>query len=147
YRATDACGNHADCTQTITVQDNTAPSITCPAAANVSCASQVPAPDSSLVTASDDCAGGSATVTFISDTLSASNCANQFVITRTYRATDACGNHADCTQAIAVHDITPPSITCPAAVNVSCASEVPAPDSSLVTASDNCAGGSPTVSF
>ena len=36
--------------------------------------------------------GGSPTVSFVGDTLSASNCANQFVITRTYRATDACGN-------------------------------------------------------
>src|SRR5206468_1685327 len=127
----------ADCTQTINVQDAAAPSITCPAAVNASCASEVPAPDTTVVTASDNC-GGDPVVTFVNDTMSASNCFNQFVITRTYRATDLCGNHADCTQTITVQDITAPSITCPATVNVTCASGVPAPDIALVTASDGC---------
>jgi len=147
YRATDACGNHADCSQTITVQDSTPPSVTCPAAVTVDCASTVPAPNISGVTATDGCAGGAITLTFVSDTMSASNCANQFVITRTYRATDVCGNHADCTQTITVNDTTPPTITCPAPVAVSCASAVPVPDTALVTTSDGCAGGAVTLVF
>jgi len=121
YRATDLCGNHADCTQTITAHDVTPPAITCPGPATVSCASAVPAPDLSAVTANDGC-GGVATVAFVSDSMSASNCLNHFVITRTYRATDVCGNHADCVQTITVLDSTPPSVTCPAAITVDCAS-------------------------
>ena len=139
YRATDACGNFAQCTQTITVNDQTPPTLTCPVPINVSCASQVPAPNPSLVTTSDNC-GGSVTVTHISDVISNQTCPNRFIVTRTYRATDACGNFAECTQTITVNDQTAPTMTCPAAVTVSCASQVPAPDPSLVIATDNCGG-------
>jgi hypothetical protein len=147
YRATDACGNQAECTQTITVQDLTPPTITCPAAITVGCSSAVPAPDTNLATTSDGCSGGAATVTFVSDTMSASNCPNQFSITRTYRATDACGNYADCSQTITVNDVTPPSVTCPAPITITCASAVPAPNTSLVTVNDGCGAGAPTVTF
>src|SRR5207247_349725 len=146
YRATDACGNQSDCSQTITIRDLTPPSITCPAALTVSCASNLPAPDTSLVLSGDGCGGG-ATVTFLRDTMSASNCVNQFTITRSYRATDACGNYADCAQTITVNDTTPPTVTCPASVTVNCASDLPAPDLSLVTATDGCGGGVPAVTF
>jgi len=145
YRATDVCGNFADCTQTITVNDVTPPVITCPAALTVSCASAVPAPNTALVTATDNCAGA-VTITFISDVISNQTCANRYLVTRTYRATDVCGNFADCTQTITVNDVTPPVITCPAAVTVSCASAVPAPNTALVTATDNCAGAV-TITF
>src|SRR5206468_4810364 len=127
YRATDACGNSQTCTQTITVNDTTAPAISCPAAVTVACASAVPAPDTASVTASDNC-GGAPVVSFVGDSMSASNCLNQFKITRTYRATDACGNSQTCTQTITVNDTTAPAISCPAAVTVACASAVPAPD-------------------
>ena len=79
-------------------------------------ASGVPAPDISSVTASDGC-GGAVTVTWEGDTMSLSNCVNQFTLTRTYKAADLCGNSATCTQTITVNDTTPPSITCPAAVD------------------------------
>ena len=145
YRATDACGNFADCTQTFTIQDITAPTLACPADAAFECAADVPAPDVALVTASDNC--GSATVTFVSDTNNAgAGCVgNPLIITRTYRATDACGNFADCTQTFTVQDITAPTIACPADAAFECAADVPAPDVALVTASDNC--GSATVTF
>src|SRR5438876_7753782 len=79
------------CTQTITVNDNLPPAISCPAAVTVACASEVPAPDPAGVTARDDC-GGTPVVTFVGDSMSASNCVNQFTLTRTYRANDDCGN-------------------------------------------------------
>ena len=145
YRATDAANNFTECTQTITVNDVTPPVITCPAALTVSCASAVPAPNTALVTATDNCAGA-VTITFISDVISNQTCANRYLVTRTYRATDVCGNFADCTQTITVNDVTPPVITCPAAVTVSCASAVPAPNTALVTATDNCAGAV-TITF
>src|SRR3989442_5074622 len=103
YRAADACGNSATCTQTITVNDNLPPAIGCPAAVAVACASAVPAPDTASVTASDNC-GGTPVVTFVGDSMSASNCVNQFTLTPTYRATDACRNSAACTQTSTVDD-------------------------------------------
>ena len=95
YRATDACGNASFCTQLIVVNDTNAPSITCPADVTVTCAANVPAANTNLVTTSDNC-GGSVLVTWLGDSISASNCLNQFTITRTYRAVDACGNAATC---------------------------------------------------
>src|SRR5206468_929209 len=136
YRATDACGNSQTCTQTITVNDNLPPTISCPAAVTVACASAVPAPDTASVTASDNC-GGTPVISFVGDSMSASNCVNQFTLTRTYRATDACGNSRTCTQTITVNDNLPPAISCPAAVTVACASAVPAPDTASATARQN----------
>ena len=141
YKAMDACGNSATCTQTITVNDNTNPTISCPAAITVQCASQVPSPNVGSVTASDNC--GAVTVSHVSDVISNQTCANRYTITRTYKAMDACGNSATCTQTITVNDNTNPTISCPAAITVQCASQVPAPNVGSVTASDNC--GSVTV--
>ena len=154
YRATDGCGNSTECTQTITVNDTTAPSITCPAAITVQCDANVPphATDlASLVTqggnASDNC--GVPEVTFVSDVATGS-CPKTII--RTYRATDACGNSRDCTQTITVHDTIAPIISCPPPVTVQCDADVPAPATNLAglvaqlgNASDNC--GTPTVTF
>ncbi|MEO6130992.1 MAG: ice-binding family protein, partial [Saprospiraceae bacterium] len=145
YRAIDECGNSASCTQTITVFDNTPPSIVCPANTTVQCASLVPGPDTTTVTASDNCGGG-ATVTFLNDFISNQTCANRFTVTRTYRETDACGNSATCTQILTVFDNTPPTITCPNDVTVECAALVPVADVASVVASDNC-GGAVTVTL
>ncbi|HMD00827.1 MAG TPA: HYR domain-containing protein, partial [Ferruginibacter sp.] len=46
---------------------------------------------------------------------------NNYSITRTYKATDACGNSATCTQTITVLDNTPPVITCPANITANVA--------------------------
>mgnify|MGYP002683854980 CR=1 FL=1 len=75
----------------------------------VSCAGAVPAPNIAAVTGVSDNCGGVVTVTFISDVISNQTCANRYTITRTYRATDVCGNFAECTQIITVNDVTPPS--------------------------------------
>ncbi|MBK9983805.1 MAG: T9SS type A sorting domain-containing protein, partial [Saprospiraceae bacterium] len=145
YRATDACGNSATCQQTITVFDNIAPQLNCPAPQTFQCASDVPAPNPALVTSTDNCAGGS-TATFVNDVVTNQTCANKFTLTRTYRATDACGNSATCTQVFTVNDNTVPQLTCPAGITVQCASLIPAPNVALVTATDNCSG-IPTVTF
>src|SRR5206468_9307064 len=85
------------------------------------------------------------TVSWQGDSISSSNCVGQFVITRTYRAADQCGNSATCTQTITVQDTTPPSITCPSNLTVSCANQAP-PNTNSVTTSDN-SGGAVTVSW
>src|SRR5204862_6070859 len=59
YHATEVCGNVSlPVSQTITVNDQTAPVITSvPANVTVSCAADVPAPNDSAVVATDNCAG------------------------------------------------------------------------------------------
>ena len=143
YRATDVCGNSATCAQVITVFDNTPPMITCPANVTVQCASLVPAVNTGAVTTSDNCAG-TVTVTHVSDVITNMTCVNRFTLTRTYRATDECGNSATCAQVITVFDNTPPMITCPANVTVQCAADVPPVNTGAVVTSDNC-GGTVTV--
>ncbi len=147
YMSTDNCGNTATCIQVITVFDNTPPSITCPAAVTVQCASQVPAVNTGSVITSDNCTGPAPVVTFVSDVTVNQTCVNRFTLNRTYRSTDACGNSATCTQVITVFDNTPPSITCPAPVTVQCATDVPAVNTGSVTAIDNCTGPAPVITF
>jgi hypothetical protein len=125
YRATDACGNSASCTQTITVFDNIALELLVHPchSFNVQTGSR---PKFALVVSTDNC-GGTTTTTFVGDAISNQGCINRFIVTRTYRATDACGNFATCTQLITVFDNTAPSLACPANVTVQCASQLPAP--------------------
>src|SRR5687768_11088996 len=139
YTATDVCGNSATCAQTITVFDNIAPTLTCPANVTVECASEVPAPNTAAIPTTDNCSGP-VTVTVLPDAISNQTCPNRFTITRVYRATDACGNSATCAQTISVFDDTAPTITCPIDMTVSCASGVPPANPGSVTASDNCGG-------
>ncbi|MBK8556172.1 MAG: hypothetical protein IPL65_10585 [Lewinellaceae bacterium] len=139
YRATDVCGNSGTCAQIITVFDNTPPGITCPANVTVTCANLIPTPNTAAVLTSDNC-GGTVTVTHVGDMVSNQICTNQFTLTRTYRATDLCGNSATCTQVITVFDNTPPNYTCPANITVSCTNLVPVPNSGPVPTGDNCDG-------
>ncbi len=145
WKATDGTNDMSTCTQTITVRDITSPTITCPGPVTVSCAALVPAANTASVTTSDNCTG-SVTVTFVSDVISNQTCTNRYTVTRTYRATDVCGNSSTCSQIITVNDITAPTLTCPPPITVTCAALVPAPAPGSISASDNCAGGV-TVTF
>src|SRR5574341_1605226 len=112
FTATDVCGQTATCTKSIIIRDTTPPAIACAGPVSVKCASDVPAPDIATVTASDLC--GTVTVTHVGDVISEQTCANRYIITRTYRAVDNCGNQATCTQIITVNDDVPPTVPCPA---------------------------------
>ena len=107
WTVTDDCGNATVKDQIITVADDIDPTITCPADITVQCIDDVPAPDISLVTATDNCSG--VTVTFEGDVSDGNTCPE--IITRTYRATDGCGNFVECTQTITVDDTTAPVIS------------------------------------
>ena len=81
-------------TQTITVDDQTLPTGTAPAAVTVECVADVPAPDPSAITdEADNC--GVRLVEFVSDVASGT-C--PMVITRTYRIVDSCDNEILVTQ-------------------------------------------------
>ena len=143
YSVTDACGNSITVTQTITVDDNINPTASNPAAINVQCIGDVPAPDITVVTdEADNC--GVPVVAFVSDVSNGLTCPE--IITRTYSVTDACGNSINVTQTITVDDNINPTASNPAAVNVQCIGDVPASDITVVTdEADNC--GVPVVAF
>ena len=104
WTATDDCGNTTSKDQIITVADDIKPLISCPADILVQCIDDVPAADILSVTATDNCSG--VTVTFEGDVSDGNTCPE--IITRTYRATDACGNFDECVQIITVHDTISP---------------------------------------
>lgn len=144
YIATDSCGNTASCNQSIFVNDDTPPMITCPTNITVACAADVPPADTSSVIVSDNC-GGVINVDLVASSISAFVCENRFVVTRTYQATDACGNTSVCDHVIVVNDTIPPVIdTCISDTTVTCASQIPPPNTAELSATDNC--GAP-VSF
>ncbi|MGH8247263.1 MAG: hypothetical protein ACREUU_12635, partial [Gammaproteobacteria bacterium] len=140
FTVVNSNGCSSTCSQSFLVKDITPPSILCPAAVTVQCASLVPAPNVASVTALDACSA--VTVTHVGDVLSASNCVNQFSLIRTYRATDECGNTNDCAQSISVNDSTPPTIS---SAGGNTTIQCPAvPVFIPPTATDNCAPA-PTV--
>ena len=79
----------------------------------VSCFEQIPPANTTLVTGvSDACGSNPVVVAHFSDASGPDGiCDNDFTITRTYRATDDCGNFANCTQAITIRDLTPVAVT------------------------------------
>jgi len=111
WRAIDTCGNAAQCSQTISVVDTTAPTITCVANKNVEAGAAF---SFDQPTATD--VGGTNSITTVSTVTNAASCG--YAVTRTWRATDACGNAAQCSQTISVVDTTAPTITCVANKNV-----------------------------
>jgi parallel beta-helix repeat protein len=137
----DSSGASNTCSATITVLDQTPPTIACPPTKIVNAdAGKCSASNVNLgtPTVSDNC--GVAGIT--------GNAPASFPVgtnTVTWTVTDVHGNTNSCQQLVIVNDNQPPAITCPAPVTVPCASAVPAPDTSLVTAADNC--GTVTVSF
>src|SRR4030095_3293494 len=107
WDATDACGLHsATRTQVITALDTHAPTIG-QAGANATIDCTV-TPNFTPPTAADDCSG--ATVNLLSNTTTGNSCTST-VITRTWDATDACGNHsATRTQVITITGSGAPTI-------------------------------------
>src|SRR5688572_1032506 len=73
--------------------------ITCPSDITVSCASQVPSDESNFIVATSNCPG-LVTVVLVGDVITNQICPDNYIITRTYQATDLCGNSATCIQII-----------------------------------------------
>jgi len=146
YTATDIGGNTATCVTTMTLKDNVAPVITCPAnttiAAGVNCSSLLGS--FSPVSVSDNCAANpTVTQSPLASTLLSGH--NDFR-TVTLTANDGNGNTASCTFTVTLKDVTKPSIVCPAnmtlAADANCSSLLGS--YSAVSVSDNCAAN-PTV--
>jgi len=132
YTATDACGNTATFVQIIQFVDEEGPVfLNAPSDISLSCGDASPSVELPLV--SDACSEP-AEVTFTEFTETGS-CAGSYTITRTYVATDACGNTSSHIQTISFVDDVPPVFNeFNAVVELSCENA----SAALATASDNC---------
>jgi hypothetical protein len=136
FRATDAAGNIANCSFTVTVIDAQAPTISCPSNMNVSAgASCSPVVNYTAPVGTDNCSGASTTQ--IAGLPSGSN----FPLgttTNTFRVTDPAGNFTDCSFNVNVIDATPPSISVYAPTQTLCNATTVPDVIALMTYSDNC---------
>jgi hypothetical protein len=99
---TDVNGNSSTCTATVTVEDNIAPSITCPSDLVLECRRDVPVANTASVTASDNCTIVSVDHLGDSDNGGSGCAGDPWVIVRSYSVTDQSGNSASCSQTITV---------------------------------------------
>ena len=129
FTATDDAGNSSSATQTITVQDTTAPELTVPADYTAECTDELTFADAS---ATDNC--GTVTIALSEETI-AGDCAGTFTLVRTFTATDDAGNSTSASQTIAVVDTTAPELSIPADYTAECTDDLVMDDA---TATDNC---------
>ncbi|MBI3852180.1 MAG: HYR domain-containing protein, partial [Verrucomicrobia bacterium] len=109
WQATDACGNSSQCSQKVTIVDTTAPVIDCSASPNKT-VQQGTAWTFDPPTATDNSGGN--VITIVSTVTNTSgHCGTTFDATRTWQATDACGNSSQCSQKVTIVDTTPPTVT------------------------------------
>ena len=128
--ATDNENNSVQCVQTITVVDDTDPVITCPPNVTIECDESSDPSATGYATSTDNC-DAAPVVTY-------SDVANSGTITRTWTATDACGNSSQCQQVITINDTTDPVITCPANITIACDASADPSNTGYATAADNC---------
>jgi hypothetical protein len=135
---TNACGSASSATATVEV-DTTPPTLAgVPGDVTVECDS-VPAP--AAVTATDDC--DTAPSVSLSETTTPGACPQSYTLTRTWTATDDCGNSAGDAQVITVVDTTPPVLmvdTTPICVTDSDCDGSEAVVLPTASATDNCDG-------
>ena len=130
WTATDDCGNATAHTQTITVEDTTAPEFaSVPADYTAECTDELVFDDAS---ATDNC--GDVSIAVSTETI-AGDCIGTSTIIRTFTATDDCGNSTSATQTISVVDTTAPELVIPEDYTAECDEELAFDEA---TASDNC---------
>ena len=121
FTASDDCGNASVATQTITVQDTTAPEFTSvPADETIEFGTEV---SDEMALATDNCDGLTVSV---SEETAMGDCDGNYVVTRTFTAVDACGNTSVAVQTVTVEDTTAPALTVGADVTIECDEEIPA---------------------
>ncbi|MCX6322560.1 MAG: hypothetical protein NTX93_12290, partial [Bacteroidia bacterium] len=154
WTVTDACGNVSTVfTQVITISDNTAPIITCPANVTIDCEDNNTPAGTGTATVTDNYApSGNITIIFSDVSTYKADPANvlhyNYTITRKWRATDVTGNFSECTQTITVHDVTASAITCPANVTIDCEDDTTPAGTGTAKAIDNYApAGNITITF
>ena len=99
--ATDAHGNTATCTFSVTINDTQNPTIACPVDKTVGCTGSTDSTNTGVPTVGDNC--GVASVAH-------ADVQNVNIITRTWTVTDTHGNQATCTQTITIGDFASPTM-------------------------------------
>ncbi|PLB18232.1 MAG: TPR repeat containing exported protein [Flavobacteriaceae bacterium FS1-H7996/R] len=143
WKATDICGSSVEHTQTITVQDTTPPVLSLPVNVSAECSDDLSPIAFGSATATDNCDDNPA-ISY-EDKRTDGACSGTYTITRTWKATDACGNEATADQVISISDTTAPEFVetnLPGNVTVECTA-VPAAET--LTATDNCGTATVTV--
>ena len=135
--ASDECGNNTSCVQVISISEYVAPELTCPANITIECTDDTLPGSTGRATASDNCSGV-IDITYMDVTTESTKCVQEYTITRTWMATDICGNMSTCVQTIFIDDSTSPEITCPANVTIECTDVTLPANTGLATAIDNC---------
>jgi hypothetical protein len=130
---TDRAGQSDTCSAAVTLGDTLAPSITCPADTTIQCDEPPDPSNTGQATSTDQCDASPAGA--FSDAVAPGTCPEESTITRTWTASDACGNSSSCSQLIEVVDTMPPVIECNAPDSIT---PPDAPISFTVTATDNC---------
>ena len=134
WQGVDDCGHTNNCTQTVTVVDNTPPTINCGQNETVSCGLGW---GFTVPIISDNCTAPSDLALTIVSTTTNFTCLPTFVATRIWKVTDLCGNSTMCTQVVTLVDFTPPTITCANNKTVECGTQWSFDNP---TVSDNCGG-------
>lgn len=131
--AMDVCGNATEASYVITVRDLVPPTLAnVPASDSLSCLDALPT-DNDVPLHSDLCSGSSMTLT---EFMVEGDCPENFTLTRTFVATDGCGNSASAEQIVTVEDTLQPTIlTTPPNLMVDCGDMVM---DSTITAMDQC---------
>ncbi|HJW28163.1 MAG TPA: SdrD B-like domain-containing protein, partial [Saprospiraceae bacterium] len=126
------------------IDDRLPPSITCPANVTIECTASTDPSNTGMATATDHC-DGNVMISYADVTVGA-GCPQEYIITRTWTATDNCGNSSTCSQLITVDDSMAPAITCPANITITCTASTLPGNTGSATATDSC-DPSPVISW
>ncbi|MBI1286578.1 MAG: HYR domain-containing protein [Flavobacteriales bacterium] len=141
--ATDDAGNSTSCSFTVSAEDQTAPTLSCPASVsknfNANCQYVMEDLTSLATSLADNCSSTGNLVVSQNPSAGTSIGASSSVVVLT--VTDEAGNDGTCQITLNLNDNTAPVVVCPSAqtVNVDASCNISLADyTSLVTATDNC---------
>ncbi|MEZ5031033.1 MAG: DUF5011 domain-containing protein [Saprospiraceae bacterium] len=134
----DPCGNSSTALQTINIIDDTPPVITCPANVTVECSDDLSSTSQGMASATDNCDDPMLITIDEDDAVATGLCDGQSVISRTWTATDVCGNSSSCVQTITTVDTTVPDLTCPSNTVAECSDDLTPAGQGLPLVTDNC---------
>lgn len=139
---TDTSGEDDTCSAQVIVNDCTPPTITCPANVMIECDTSTDPAATGLASATDAC-DQNPLISY--EDVESGSCTGEFLITRTWTASDDFGNDAPCDQAINVVDTTPPLVSCGGAFLVTYRELGDTPVSFTVSSTDNCCSQGVTI--
>lgn len=138
WMATDACGNSTTGSHQICVLDSQDPGLMgVPGDVTVQC-DAVPQP--AIVTGADAC-DPMVDVTF-AEARTDGNCPDNYVLVRSWTATDECANDVTASQSVTVQDTVAPAITCPDHATRECPANTSVVANGSASGTDNCGSAS-----